>query len=321
MPRVKIVALMSVGFPELAAACQDLHDVRLTGLEAPAELAREVADADGFIVFNGQYSAEVAALLRRDAPRLRWIQFATSGWDNALRHGVPEGVAMTNAGEAWAPAVAEHALALLLGLARDLPRLERARQARDGARHGHGLVFVKDSTVLILGLGAIGREIAVRVKALGARIIAAARRPQTHPAIDRLVPLSQLDLVLPEADAVILALALAPETHHLINAERLALMKPSAVLINVARGDILDEAALAAALGAKQLAGAGLDVYAREPLPAESPLWDLDNVILSPHVAGFGEPGALTRVVELCRDNITRFAQGAPLRNRISPGP
>ena len=149
MAETKIVALMGWGFPELAALCEGTGSLRLVGLDDPADLGREIAEADGFVVYNNQYTAEVAETLRRRARRLRWVQFATSGTDNAEAHGLPEDVTLTNAGDAWAPAVAEHAMALLLGLRRALPQLERSRQAglastvlpeegvhrRDGAIH------------------------------------------------------------------------------------------------------------------------------------------------------------------------------------------
>ena len=323
MPVIKIVALTGFGIPKLAAACRSVPNLSLSVVDTLSDLASEVVDAQGLIVYNGGYSAEVAELLRKEAGALRWIQFATSGTDNAVRHGLPENVIHTNAGDAWAPAVAEHAMALLLGLGRKLPQLERARLARDWSREqlAEGLFFLNGRTLVIVGLGAIGREISSRAQAFGARVIGVSRKSQALSSIDQHLPFDRLADILPAADALILSVALTPETRHMINERSLALMKPSAVLINVSRGAVIDEAALAAALRVKQLGGAALDVFESEPLPLESPLWELDSVILSPHVAGFGHPGAIERVVALCQDNICRFMEGRPLRNVVTVSP
>ena len=316
--QIKFVCHVTAGFPALSAACAGMPGFSLAETKTLTELERELADADGLIVFNGDYTAEVAALAARQ--RLKWIQFATAGVDNAEKFGVPEGCLLCNAGDVWAPTVAEHALALLLGLVRQIHLLERTRLGEDWSRGAlvPAMGSLQGRTLALVGVGNIGREIAVRARAFGARIVGVMRQPRSVEGIDEAVPFERLFEVLAAADAVVLSLALTPQTHHLIGCNALAAMNPSAFLINVARGGIVDEAALIEALGKGRIAGAGLDVFASEPLPLDSPLRRLPNVILSPHVAGFGNDGAEERLVDLCRDNIRRFMAGEALRNRIA---
>lgn len=316
--QIKIVCHVTAGFPALSAACAGMPALSLAETKTLAELERELAGADGLIVFNGDYTAEVAALAARQ--RLRWIQFATAGVDNAEKFGVPEGCLLCNAGDVWAPTVAEHALALLLGLVRQIHLLERTRLGEDWSRGAlvPAMGSLQGRTLALVGVGNIGREIAARARAFGPRIVGVMRQPRSVEGIDEAVSFERLFEVLAAADAVVLSLALTAQTHHLIGREALAAMKASAFLVNVARGGIVDETALIEALGDGRIAGAGLDVFASEPLPLDSPLRGLPNVILSPHVAGFGDAGAGERLVDLCRDNIRRFMTGEVLRNRIA---
>lgn len=316
--QTKIVCHVTAGFPALLTACAGMPGLSLTETKTLAELEREIAGAEGLVVFNGDYTAEVASLAARQRPR--WIQFATAGVDNAEKFGVPEGCLVCTAGDVWAPTVAEHALALLLGLVRQIHLLERTRLAEDWSRDAlvPAMGSLQGRTLALVGVGNIGREIAARARAFGPRIVGVMRQPRGIEGIDEAVSFERLFEVLAAADAVLLALALTPETHHLIGREALAAMKASAFLINVARGGIVDEAGLIEALGEGRIAGAGLDVFASEPLAPDSPLRGLPNVILSPHVAGFGDDNAIERLVDLCRDNIRRFMTGEALRNRIA---
>ncbi len=233
--------------------------------------------------------------------------------------GLPEGAIFANAGSVWAPTVADHALAMMLGLIRRLPACERNRAESRWARNeiAVGLSALEDATVLCVGFGGIGREVAIRARAFGARVIAATRSGKAGPEADSAVTMSGLHAALREADIVVVAVALADTTRHLIDAAALAGMKRTALLVNVARGPIVDEAALVAALAEKRIAGAGLDVFGVEPLPASSPLWGFDNVILTPHVGGYGGRKTRERLAQLCRDNVDRFRAGQPLKNLI----
>jgi phosphoglycerate dehydrogenase-like enzyme len=171
----------------------------------------------------------------------------------------------------------------------------------------------------IIGLGHIGREVARLSKAFGMRVIAT-RRSATKLGraryVDRLMPSKQLQSLLAESDFIAICVPYTPETYHLIGEKELGIMKPTAYLINIARGGIIDEEALIRALDEKRIAGAGLDVTAREPLPTKSRLWDLDNVILSPHVAG-GMEDYVVHATELFCENLRRYIAGKKLRNVI----
>jgi phosphoglycerate dehydrogenase-like enzyme len=168
-----------------------------------------------------------------------------------------------------------------------------------------------------VGFGAIGREVAKRVRPLGMNIWAVTRSGRADEALtDRALPAARLDEVLHEADYVVLAAPETPETHHMISAKQLAAMKPTAFLINVARGSLVDEAAMIDALQRRAIAGAALDVADREPLPPESPLWTLENVFITPHVSSVSE-FLWDRQTGLLLDNLERWFSGRELRNRV----
>ena len=212
--------------------------------------------------------------MRTKAARLRWIQFGSAGIDAAIRHGVPTGVMLTNAGSAWAPTVAEHAFALLLGLARKLHDFERLRAAASWQRDTmtDTVSSLDGGRLLVLGFGPIGREVSRRADAFGMRTIAIATTPRDHPLVERVAATSDLAALLPAADAIVIALPLTPATRHLISSRELSLCKRSALIVNVARGAIIDSVALLDALMSDRIGGAGLDVFPDEPLPADNPL-------------------------------------------------
>ena len=235
-------------------------------------------------------------------------------------------VAITNASGVHGPNIAEHVLAMMLMFTRGLPKLFRAQLARRWDRNqtsrSEAFAELTGKTLLIVGLGRIGEAIASRARPFGVRLLAAKRDPAARhdPAVpvDELLPMDALDDALPRADHVCVTVPLTPATRHLIDARRIARLGAGAYLYNVSRGAVIDEAALVEALRAGRLAGAGLDVFEEEPLPAQSPLWDLDNVILTPHVAGL-TPLYYQRTAALFADNLERFLSGRPLANRYDP--
>jgi phosphoglycerate dehydrogenase-like enzyme len=317
---VRIVCRLSAGGREIVRACRDLQ--RVTLLEAPdtETFTRAIPDARVVVTHNGLYTAEVAAVLKTRGRRLEWLHLVTAGWDALLKHGVPSGVLLSNSSGIWTPVVVEHAFAMLLGLLRCLPEMERARaqgrwvqgEIRDA------LACLRTRTLVVLGLGSIGRAVARIAKAFDMRIIGVSRTPRPDAPADRTVGVERLSDVLPEADVLLIAVPLTPATRHLVGAPELARLKPSAVLINVARGEVVDEAALVRALAGGRLAGAGLDVYGEEPLPPDHALWRLDRVILSPHVGGYGDPDLLGGLARHFRANLGRFLAGEPLEDRVS---
>jgi phosphoglycerate dehydrogenase-like enzyme len=282
-------------------------------------LQRGLSAADVLVCPDHFYNAKVAAELRLDAPRLRWIQLLTAGYEHVQRHGVRQGVTVCNAGDSFSPAVAAHAVALLLSLQRRVTTM-LANQVRHAWDRGFASVLTTpaSSVVAILGFGSIGREVARLIKPFGARVIGISRSAAPHPLADEMVAPGDLAAVLQRADAIVLSLPLDPSTHHLIDARALGLCKRNAVLVNIARGAIVDSHALAEALKHGTIAGAALDVTDPEPLPADHPLWDAPNLIVSPHVAGACGPIGGQRLAQTVEDNFRRFIAGEPLQHVIS---
>ena len=257
------------------------------------------------------------------AHKLKWIHATAAGVGHlmfpALRNS---GVILTNARGIHTIPMAEHTLGMLIALARHFPAALRYQLQRHWAqqeiwdfplrpRELHGQVL------LLVGFGAVGRELARRVRPLGIKIWTVTRSGHAEPALaDRALPASRLDEVLPQADFVVLAAPETPETHHLFDARRLALLKPTAFLINVARGTLVDETAFVAALRRHSFAGAALDVTEREPLPPDSPLWSLDNVFITPHISAVSEH-LWDRQTDLLLDNLDRWFSGRELVNQV----
>jgi D-2-hydroxyacid dehydrogenase (NADP+) len=275
----------------------------------PEAWAARVGEADGVIGWFGS----TAGLLAR-APRLRWLQAIGVGAEALL---IPElvaaeHVALTASKGPLGGPIGEHAVALLLALARRLPALGR-QQAAGQWRRVTPMTELAGATVAILGLGAVGGTVARICRAgFGMRVLALVRTPRDHPHVDRAFERRDLSEALAEADAVVLALPRTPATEQIVDAAGLAVMKPGAYLVNVGRGQLVDEAALVEALRAGRLAGAGLDVASTEPPPPESPLWTLPNVLLTPHQAPLTDRMA-DHLVAFWRENIRRFADGRPL--------
>jgi phosphoglycerate dehydrogenase-like enzyme len=210
--------------------------------------------------------------------------------------------------------LAEFALLGLLYFAKDMPLLGRWKREHHWERHAMGQLA--GSQVLLVGLGGIGREVARLLSAAGVQVCGVGRRNRAYdvPGVTGYVDSSEIGHVLPDMDALILACPLTEQTRGLIGAKELARMRPGAVVVNLSRGQVVDEEELIAALRGGRLGGACLDVFATEPLPAGSPLWDMDNVIISPHSASTAAAeNAL--ITDLFCDNLRRWLDGAPLRN------
>ncbi|MDP9366294.1 MAG: D-2-hydroxyacid dehydrogenase [Chloroflexota bacterium] len=292
----------------------DLPDLRIARAETPEQILTEIADAD---VFFGFPTAEVVAA----APKLRWIQSPSAGVEYVAK--VPElvesDVILTNTSGAHGPSIGEHTFALLLALTRRLPICgEWQKQHHWGRQEGYRTSReIMGATMGILGYGAIGRGVAQRAAAFELNLLAVdAQAVEGEPFLDEVWPPSRLPELLERSEIVVVAAPLTPETHHLLDAEMLARMRPDAYLIVVSRGGIVDEDALADALKAGRLAGAGIDVTEVEPLSPDSPLWDAPNLIITPHLAGDSVQKE-RRVVEILRDNLLRFSHGEALHNVV----
>jgi phosphoglycerate dehydrogenase-like enzyme len=299
----------------MEAACRQVAGLELIKVGAATDLPGLAPTMDALVIGDTSYTPDVAAMLKRDATKLRWIHFASAGYDSAIRNGVPSGAIVTNSSPAWAAIVAEHAFALLLGLVRRVAEAERARTQAQWKRPDFlkSVGTLEGKRAVIVGFGNIGREIASRARAFGMSVVGVARQSRTEPLAERIVGPEGLPALLPEADVLIISAPLTAATKGLIGSAALATMKPSALLINVSRGGIIPDSAVLEALTAKRLAGAGLDVFETEPLPADHPLWKLENTIITPHVAGFGSMPGFVRMSEIVRDNATALIAGRPL--------
>lgn len=255
------------------------------------------------------------------APNLRWLQQWGAGADWLLRYPAvaASDLIVTSGSGVHAIPISEHILALMLALGRNLHRAIRHQIEHRWQSVGdwHQLFELANKTMLLVGVGAIGERTAEVATALGMRVIGVRRDPaQTVPGVAAMYAPAQLPELLPEADFVVLTIPLTAETKHLIGEREFQLMKPSAYLINIGRGGTVDEAALIEALRSGRLAGAGLDVTEQEPLPADSPLWDLENVIITAHYAG-ATPHYDERALPIFLENLRRYVADEPLINVV----
>ncbi len=276
------------------------------------DLRPTLARADvvfGFVIPRG-----ILAL----APRVRWIATPATGIDHLRGTGVLEGtVPVTTVGGLFGPLIAEHVFAVMLAVAKRLPHF--AAQQRTRTWQMSRVAALEGRTVGLVGVGAIGSAVAVRAKAFGMRTLGVGRcdpRGRSVAGVDRLLGRDELATLLAESDWVVVAAADTPETRGMIGTAELAVMRPGAVLVNVARGSLVDEAALVDGLRAGRIAGAALDVFASEPLPPGSPLWELPNVLVTPHIAT-NVPEYLARAIEQFAVNVHRFLAGEPLLNQV----
>ena len=284
------------------------------------------------VMLRGWLRAEAFDRLLVRAPRLTWVHSATSGVERALTPvALERGLVVTNARGVFSQPIAEYVLMMILAVSRRLPQLlelqrERTWQPLEG-------VELRDVTVGIVGLGSIGRAVGALATAFGCRVVAVRRRSEAGSAssgrddeeelfgemvLDRVGGPETLPELLAESDFIVLAAPLTSETEQMINAETLAMVKPGAWLINVARGRLIDERALIRALREGELGGAVLDTFRDEPLPATSAFYDLPNVIVTPHTA-WSSGRVLDRSVELFCENLRRYAKGDPLLNVVDP--
>lgn len=260
------------------------------------------------------------ATMPQRCPRLRWVQATSAGIGTFMqRTGLKDsGLTVTTAAGLHAIPLAEFAVTGALYFVKGVPFLRERQQARHWQRHTtRQLAGLR---ALVVGLGGIGRRTVASFAGLGLQVWGLGRAGVAYqvPGATRIITRADLDRVLPETDILVLACPLTPETEGLIGARQIALLPADAIVVNIARGPVVDQQALAAALRAGELGGACLDVFSTEPLPAGDALWELDNVILSPHSAATVETENAA-LADLFIDNLARFAAGSPLRNQYDP--
>ncbi|HWW64914.1 MAG TPA: D-2-hydroxyacid dehydrogenase [Sphingomonadaceae bacterium] len=302
-------------------AIKDVDGAEIVVVDDPEKLGEALDGADAIISSGAsKYTAEVAKLLR-ETPSLRWFQTVAAGNEGFEAHGVPHDVVVTSSGGHSAPVVAEHAMALLLATAHCVPDFVRNVAARDwnrGFSPRFRSLFMK--TAVVVGLGKIGLEIAKRAHAFDMRVIGVTRSGGPREGVDASFAVADIKTALAEADAVLLAAPLNRETQGVIGAAEFAAMKPGAFLVNIARGGLIDQVALRQALVEGRLAGAALDVTTPEPLPADDPLWDAPNLIVSPHTGGGGSAESPKRLAAAVRQNLEHFIAGKPLLHILPYG-
>ena len=252
------------------------------------------------------------------AKALKWLQLNNAGTEGYCDGALPEEVLLTNATGAYGLAISEHMVGMLFELQKKLNLYSRNQREHVWRSEGH-VRIIEGSRVLIIGLGDVGTAFARKMKGLGCRTIGIKRREARKPeGVDDLFLMDRLEKQLPLADIVALCLPGNEDTRHLLNEERIAMLKQSAVVLNVGRGITVDTDALVRALQEGRIAGAALDVTDPEPLPAGHPLWDMDNVILTPHVSGrFLLPETLEKILHICIENLECYLVKRPLRNVV----
>ncbi len=272
------------------------------------------------------------------APDLRWVQFYLAGIDNHIDHPVlqRDNLTATTLSGANAPQVAEHALSLMLALGHNLPSMfaDQSRNHWPNRRlERYQPSELQGSIVGIIGFGSIGRHLAMLLQSFDCTVLASKRNlldeespgygavedmPINKALAARLYPSKAMSAMLKECDFVVVATPLTPETKGLVSAKAFDAMKESALLVDVSRGGVTNHDALLTALDKGRLAGAALDVFPEEPLPADSPLWELPNIIISPHVAGLS-PHYAQRGFALLKENLRRYLNDEELFNRVDP--
>ncbi|HUQ16194.1 MAG TPA: D-2-hydroxyacid dehydrogenase [Candidatus Saccharimonadales bacterium] len=264
--------------------------------------------------------AERARALLAAAPGIRWLHTISAGVERLL---IPEitgrpDLMLTNNSGAYDVPIAEHVVAMLFAASKRV-HAHLATQARHEWKRDLEHTELRDATLVILGLGSIGGELARLASGLGMRVLGVRRDASRLVAgVERIVPPEQLGDLAEEADFLAVTSALTPSTRGLLSEAVIARLRPQAWIVNIARGAIIDEPALIAALRERRIGGAALDVFAVEPLPADSPLWELDNVIITPHVSG-SSPRVRERSLALVVENVRRFKAGEPLLNVVDP--
>ena len=295
----------------LQAEFSQLKVVRLSNYDRADQ---EIRDAE--IVITWSLRPEQA----KAAEKLRWLHSPSAAVHQLLfPELVNRDIVITNGSSIHGPVVGEHIIAMVFALAKKLPQAARFQQKREWGQQGMWNTEprpreIAGATLGLVGLGSIGRTAARHAFALGMRVIAVRERPEqgSPEGVEQVSPVSQLDALLGQSDYVALAVPLTAQTNGLMNAARLARMKPDGCLINVGRGQLVDESALVEALRSGKMGGAALDVFVEEPLPASSPLWDLENLLITPHIAGLTDK-QWERQYALVAENLRRYLAHQPL--------
>ncbi len=276
--------------------------------------AEALAQAEIIVGFETLFTAERI----RAAKRVRWFHALSAGVDQLPFDLIRErNIQISNSSGIHGPQMAENIFGMMLSFTRGLHVMVRNQQHALWDRH-YPFAELPGSTLAIVGAGRVAQEAARKAKAFDMSVVGVRKTPRQMEYFDEVVGLERLHKVLATADFVLILTPLTPDTRHLIGARELSAMKRSAYLLSFGRGDVVDEPALIAALQSGEIAGAGLDVFHKEPLPADSPLWGMPNVIISPHTSG-ASPAYFLRAFDVFLANYRAYRAGEPLPNRIDP--
>ena len=298
------IARLKEAYPDLTVIIQ----------EDPSKVAEDLHDID-LLVGRGAHAKRLLG-----CPNLRWIQTLTAGADAVPFDALEERmIVLTNGSGIHAPNIAEHMLGQMLCFARGFHILLRHQQNHHWTT-AHTSFELNGQTLCVIGLGDIGQALGERAAALGMRVTGVRRRPElaVPDGISAVTTFDDMDALLAEADHIAVCLPLTPSTENILNAERIAKLKRGVYIYNTGRGEIIDQDALIEALNSGQVGGAGLDVTTPEPLPADSPLWDMENVLITSHTSG-RSPARMDRFMDILIDNIRRYRADEPLRNVVDP--
>lgn len=306
---------------EFAAALESQlpREIEVVHVDREGNFTGDPKDAE--IYFSASLlKSEVLDHVLNAAPAIRWQHTPSAGVNHLLTPtSLARDLILTNGAGVHAVPIAEFVLAFMLDYAKHLGKFHQLQAEHNWDHRWRQGVFLQEllgATVLIIGAGSIGEEIAQRASAFGMRVWGSRRHPAPHPNFEKIVGATEWYDLLPEADFVVLALPLTPETKHIINADVFRSMRRSAYLINIARGALVDEAALLTALTQGWIAGAGLDAFVTEPLPADSPLWSVPNLFITPHTS-WSSPHTKQRTLDLFLDNLSRYRNGQTLQNIV----
>jgi phosphoglycerate dehydrogenase-like enzyme len=308
----KVLVYLPMLPPEAGKRCYDFVCSEFPSLDVAyayklGEVDPHIGEAEILITFGAHLGLDAESILGR-GKKLEWVMALGTGVDHITDVPALRSAAMvTNMHGMHGVPMTESALSLMLAAAREMPRMLRNQQARHWERYGSRLLYGK--IVGIFGIGAIAEVLGPVCKAFGMKVVGVSSAKRDVPGFDRIELRSDLAKVIGEFDHFVILTPLTDETRNIVDAKMLAVMKPSAWLINLARGGIVDEAALIDALKAKRIAGAGIDVFVKEPLPADHPFWAMENVILSPHIGAFNAD-YVSQVLPFVKENLAYYLAG-----------
>ncbi len=308
--KLNILVLNHLADRHISMLTNVLSNINIKSCE-PAEAEQFIAETDILVCWG---SMDINPLVAQ-AANLKWVHALSAGVENLIPPLLQnETILLTNSKGIHSIPVSEHVLGMMLSFSRGLNTFGRQQQSKQWKRVTPDEIHEK--TIGIVGLGSIGREIAKKAKSMGMTVLAAKREMTSELFVDELYSSDNIKDMLPLCDYVVTALPLIDETDHLFKLDYFRAMKPSAYFINIARGAIVDENDLITALQQGIIRGAGIDVFEQEPLPETSPLWDMPNVIITPHVAALS-PMYMDRAIKLFADNLSRFIQNGEMLNIV----